>query len=686
MRNKKRIFILGWILVLAVFGMAENPAPPPAANDNGCQDEGSAGITKSLNAAFVDLSAVEDAQEDMDRFFKAKEFIFKRDWRAARAGLESYLKDFPAGRMRDEAHFWLAQSLNFLAPDEKGREAILRLKKAALDEIQKLVDTQPGSLWKDDALAFRVEIAGELVLLGEESYQKYITEAVEAGNRSPRDLKLQALGALVNLDPATALPVIHRTLQTDGDAVVRDHCLTLLLRLPAADAEKILEEVARSDRDEKIRSVAASLLELIRQNRIPVKLRYFIYGSKLLDKSLFSEIPEGKVREFPIDRSSTGDAGAVLDKVKGIFGGKLSPPLSSANGQLPLSPYASRMMTMTHRTGDYQVLIKESEFRVSADRITGVVEFRNRVTNEKFDQKFSVDRSADKLLAARIGDNVSLLMFQFAELGSAQASAGTPREKATKAEGSPKESGYGPLKASSIINLHPGITVRSERMNYDLHSFEKNLIGLDMAKAVLYPGRAPSPVEMARNVNVKITGVPGAESISRNPWVLIGDLFYFKDLEKLLGYGAYLLTPENELVAEGLIEVPAGDPAAFKVLRGRTFEKSREIVTARDEERTRPIFSTLWKGHLGWDVHTTQSSTSSTWKADKIDFGLARAERNFGGRDWVLIGQIIALEKERKFIARQAALIASDGTIIHGAEIHVNIDNPTVCTIIAKQP
>lgn len=695
MKNKKPIFISGWILVLAMFGMAGNSAPSSASDDSGswldssilasepCYGEGSVGISSEFNDTTVDRPAVEDNQEDMDRFFKAKEFVFKRDWRAARTGFESYLKDFPAGRMRDEAHFWLAQSLNYLAQDETGREAILRLKKAALDEIQKLVDAHPGSLWRDDALAFRVEIAGELVLLGEESYQKYITEAVEAGNKSPRDLKLQALGALVNLDPATALPVIHRTLQTDGDAVVRDRCLTLLLLLPVADADKILEEVARSDRDDKVRSEAASLLEQVRQSRIPVKLRYFIYGSKLLDKSLYSKIPEGKVREFPLNRSSEGDAAAVLEKTRDVFGGKLSTPSSSANGQLPISPYFSRLSRIMNRAGDYQVWIKPSELKVTSEQITGKIEFRNLVTNEMFDQKFSVDRSADKLLAARNGDNLTLLMFQFAALDSAPVSAVTAREKAAKAADSRKEKGYGALKASSIITLHPGIQVRTERMSYDLHSFEKNLIGLDMAKAVLYPGRAPSPLEMARNVSVKVAGVPGTESISREPWVLIGDLFYFKDRETLLGYGAYLLNPKNELVAEGLIEVPAGDPAAFKVLSGRTFAKSPQIVTALDEERTRPIFSNLWSSHMGWEVSTASSSTNP---ANKIDFGLARADRHFGGRDWVLIGQIISLNKERKFIARQAALIASDGTIIHGAEIHVNVDDPTDHAVVVKQP
>jgi hypothetical protein len=614
-------------------------------------------------------AAIMDTQEDMDRFFKAKELVFKRDWPAARSGFESYLKDYPQGRMRDEAHFWLAQSLDNLARDEKGREAVVRLKKAALEEIRKLVDGYPESLWRDDALAFRIEIAGELVLLGEENYQEDITAAVEGEGRSSRDLKIQALGSLVNLDPGTALPIIRRTLKTDDDTVVRRRCLSLLLLLPAADAEKALGDAARSDRDEGIRAEAASLLEQLRTSRLPFKLRYFIYGSKLLDRSLDPALPEGKTREYSLGRSSTGDAQAVLDKVSGALGNKISTPLSSANGQLPMAPAFSRTTTVTHRAGDYQVRIKDSELKITADRITGEIEFRHRATNETFDRPFSVDRTADKLLVVRSGDKLSLLMFQFAEPGSERVSLGAVVGKAEKALRDLKPGGAGALKTSSIISLPPGITVRTERTSYDLRSFDKNLITLEMGKAVISPGPAPSPTETARE-----------------PWTLIGDLFYFKDSQKLVGYGAILIDPGNEVVAEGLIEVPGGDPAAFKVLAGRVTDKDRRIVTGRDERRTRPIFSTLWSNYLDWAVLTTRSSTPSARDPEKMDFGLAQATRTVGGRDWVLIGQILALGKERTFIARQAALIASDGTIVHGAEIRVNADDPADTRVVVKRP
>jgi hypothetical protein len=115
-------------------------------------------------------------------------------------------------------------------------------------------------------------------------------------------------------------------------------------------------------------------------------------------------------------------------------------------------------------------------------------------------------------------------------------------------------------------------------------------------------------------------------------------------------------------------------------------DKDRRTVTGRDERRTRPIFSTLWSNYLDWAVLTTRSSTPSARDPEKMDFGLAQATRTVGGRDWVLIGQILALGKERTFIARQAALIASDGTIVHGAEIRVNADDPADTRVVVKRP
>ena len=251
------------------------------------------------------------------------------------------------------------------------------------------------------------------------------------------------------------------------------------------------------------------------------------------------------------------------------------------------------------------------------------------------------------------------------------------------------EPDHGRLEVSSTLKIHDGIRVYTERKHYDVREFERNMINLDSAKAELYPGRMPSYLGKSGDVKVNITGIPGMKAGSAKPWILVGDLFYFKDKGKLVGFGAYLLDPEREKVAEGLIEIPAGDPAGFKVLSGRTFDGKREVVAERDERRTRTYYSTQWSSHLGWEVLTTRKSMEAS-RGGKTDFGLARAIRSYDGRDWILVGQIMTLEgggedvDERKFVGRLAALICSDGKVVYGAEIHVPAGNPSGYKIVKK--
>ena len=61
--------------------------------------------------------------KELEQFFAAKAHVFKRDWSKARSGLEKYLKDFPQGRMQDEALYWLGMSFNRLSREEKGLQA-----------------------------------------------------------------------------------------------------------------------------------------------------------------------------------------------------------------------------------------------------------------------------------------------------------------------------------------------------------------------------------------------------------------------------------------------------------------------------------------------------------------------------------------------------------------------------------
>ena len=615
-----------------------------------------------LIAAGAALAAVPgDGQEDMGRFFKAKELVFKRDWDGARTGFESYLKDFPGGRLRDEALYWLAQSLEQLSRGTKDLETVKGLKKAAVEHLRTLIVTFPASLWKEDARTLRLEIALALVLLGEDGYKSVVKDAAPDGSAEARSAKISALNTLADLDPPLALPIFRRFLAEETDAAARRRAVRLLARFPSGDALSLLGNVVRDDRDEEVRAEAASLVRLFEQRRTPVSLRYFIYGSRLADEGLFAALPEKDIKEYALDRSRLGASQELFAKARRAINGDISSPTSSASGTMPFPLDFSLESQTRHRSGNYQVWIDQRSLVLTADRITGEIEFQNRSTGEVFKRPFRVEPARDTLLVARSGFDVSLLFFQFVK--------GRPvEEESVGEEESPAlkpPADLGLLKEASRITLTHNIVVRTERTDYALGDFDKDLIDLESARADVPAG----------------TGTrPGAV------WTLVGDLFYFKKQDKLVGFGALLLDPGRGVVAEGLIEVPAGDPAGFKLLEGRPGGKGGKAVASPETRRTRPIFPTKFVGHLGWDVLTTRGSIDPALRANVTDFGLARADRSCGGRDWVLIGELLSLQKERKFVARQAALIASDGTIIHGAELVVPADDPGAATVVKKVP
>ncbi|MDH5745278.1 MAG: outer membrane protein assembly factor BamD, partial [Candidatus Aminicenantes bacterium] len=111
------------------------------------------------------------ADEELDVFLKAKDYVFKRYWRKAKEQLEFYLKKYPSGQLRAEALYWLAQSLNRISKDEVDKDKVIALKEEAVQKLELLIGQYPESVWTDDAQELRVEIAGELALIGRTEYK-----------------------------------------------------------------------------------------------------------------------------------------------------------------------------------------------------------------------------------------------------------------------------------------------------------------------------------------------------------------------------------------------------------------------------------------------------------------------------------------------------------------------------------
>ncbi len=739
-------------------------------------------------------TSAENTDKEMDRFFKAKEDVFKRNWEKARRGFESYLEDYPQGRLRDEGLYWLASTLNMLSKRERTKDKIVALKKAAMARINELIENHPESLWRDDGMALRIEIASQLILMGQEGYTQIIDEAVRTQGKDARQLRILALNSLVELDADYVRPLLQNILKTDADREIRKRCVQLIGRHFSDSSLDLLQKLAADDKDSEIRKEAKSWIDRIDQSRIPVYMKYNIYGSRLLDDSLYGEFPEGEFRTIPLDTEGPVKTRNIPDLIRPVFNGKLSSMSSSANGVIPYPGFylRDRLTIVTNRAGDYQLWIKPDKLDVTEERISGVVEFRHRQTNKKTDVPFQLNKGETKLLTTRSGNTISLMVIQWMDeaqnrtsipeeplaladkgsnrtivnvlgwtvystrnnwtledliaetgkydLSQAEAISSDPagwklvgnlillkKEKQfvgrkatlTDPKGKKVAAGdeiivpvenpadfqvkgtevvesttgeipdFGPLEAQAVFRIKPNLEIQTDRKYFNTDEFDRNLIEFGRSRARLPEKISSSEKEKLSDSQKAYTA--DAENIyigthtTERMWTLLGDIFWVKDQDRLIGFGALVIDPDREVKAHGLITVPLDDPSAYKVLYGKTWTK-REIIERADERNTRYYYPCQINGVQGWQVVTTLHSSPPPSIGGKSDYSLAQAERTHDGKEWILIGHIIHLEKERKFIARQAALINSDGEIVYGSEIEVPTDDPSGTKVIKKQP
>lgn len=674
MKKFRKHIICGWILI---WGITIVQAEALNKYNNSAKKKD---LSRESIHAFVQ-------HNETDLFFKAKEHVFKRQWDKARTQFEKYLKDFPEGRYQDEALYWLAQSLNQLSKQTEGEANILRLKKQAIHKTDEILRKFPESLWRDDALTLRLEIASQLVLSGEEEYKTYINDAVKTHKKDEKEIKLLALLSLADMDPDYVLPIFKQVLETDPDPGIRKQVVSLLGRSFPDQAVPFLEQAARSDKDKSVRTEAEEWIEKVRARQIPVHLSYSIYGSRLLDKAQFAGFPEHSPKIISLSSSGPLAQRDLLDTVKQVFSDKISQFISSAYGSFPAYgiSWGGENITITHRAGDYQIWIKPDKLKISEEFIRGEAEFRNRKTNRKHDVSFQLIPGDSKLIVMRSSDKLSLLILQFMPLepeSTQPVSTQTltadvkeineiikkavPQDIHAQFEKDPDD--HGKLEACAVFEIKPHVQVHTARKSFSIEEFKQKMVNFEQAKVILSEKESPYPKD-------KHTGV----------WTLLGDIIWLKNRECLIGYGAILVDPDRKVSALGSILVPLLDPASFQILKGKKLEKELLLLPA-DERRTRGIYHSMSTNVQGWTIKTTLNSSPSLSSKDKWDFSLAQAEQSGKGRNWILIGRILLIRKERLFIARQAVLVNSDGDIVYGDEIQVPTDDPTKYKVIKKQP
>jgi hypothetical protein len=141
------------------------------------------------------------------------------------------------GERADSALYWSAYAHN-----KRGR------RDEALKAISELRASYPKSRWLRDARALEVEI------------RQASGEATVSDRNGDEDLKLMALGGIMNADPDRALPIVEQMLSSTQSDKVRDRALFVLAQSGSPKAREVLVRIARTGPDEDTQTRAIRYL------------------------------------------------------------------------------------------------------------------------------------------------------------------------------------------------------------------------------------------------------------------------------------------------------------------------------------------------------------------------------------------------------------------------------------------
>ncbi len=513
--------------------------------------------------------------QETDRFLKAKEYVFKREWRAAQHRLEDYLDDYPSGSYRDEALYWLAQSANRLANRNAFVEHVIALKGQAMSHLNRLLTNHPTSIWKDDAQTLRMSLAGQLYLLTGEEIPG-VDEAEVMAPMEEAEMEVMTWDLLQDLETEVAIAVLNRILEQHENPLVRKNVIGYLALHYYDRADMVLEKIVRDDPDEAVREEAARVLERIEMDKIPVRLNYFCFSAKLDDKNELRQLPEGQLTLFSLPHGQPRNHKKAEKAIEGLFNKKLkdlnnvSSSFDAVNNRLSLqfSTYLNKAIdynlyldkyiafaegktirpkisdaikdamkeyrhfavrydlgAVSHKIYNFQVSALGEDFEKGYDRISGTVRFYDVENEKEYTQTYTVDDSADKLVAMRKGDEVALVLLQF-------------------------ESDEMDIKEKIIYH-----TKFNDVNGCTIHSSRSSWSGIEMAGVGGVTDFGESKAE-----------IPG----ETGKWELVGNIISDGSNKRLIGRNAVLYDPSRKIVAEAAqIIVPVDHPEKFEVKGGK---------------------------------------------------------------------------------------------------------------------
>jgi len=508
MKVLKKILFTGWIILFLV-SMGQ------PADLSHSHEMRTALTDKGLN--YEDLNFEED---ELEIFLKAKDFVFKRYWRKAKEQLEFFLKKYPSSQLRAEALYWLAQSLNRMSRDEVYKENVIALKEEAFQKLELLIGQYPESVWIDDAKVLRVEIAGELALIGKTEYKSIIQDIYETEKKTETDLKLIALNSLITLEPEASIPLLKDVLEKEKDLRVRKKVVLLLGRKYTRGVLTLLEDVSKNDPEREVREEASYWLEQIKIRSIPVNLNYYLFSAQLTDPAELKRIPENRMNYYNLPRIKPGDEESAKKEINDLFNGKLLDFMRQSNGRADVL-MAMFGSSISHKLHDFLINFPTEGFEKAYDHFSGKVHFKDLKTGKNYDAPFTADDENETLLAMRHGNGVVLMFLQF------ESRLEPDLEEETEAE---------PMYSTDFTNVL-GCRVLSARKSWE--SYDTDPMDFGQAKAEI-PDK-------------------------KGKWTLKGYIMMVKKERRFIARRAVLTDPEGKVVARAdQIIVPIDNPSQYK--------------------------------------------------------------------------------------------------------------------------
>jgi outer membrane protein assembly factor BamD (BamD/ComL family) len=494
----------------------------------------SAQISPNVPSAFETEGPDADQNKEISQFFKAKESLFKQDWESAKTGLEQYLREYPAGRLADEALYWLAQCLNRLSKDEKDTGKMIALKEEAVRRLNELIARYPTGHWAGDATDLRIVMARDFDDFGFSQYRIYLDASAE-NKRMPYRAQ-RVFRSLCEITKEAAFPIAQTLCFTDRSPSVRSMVAYFLGKNYRQDALPVLETVVKNDPDESVRKAVLSVIERTRMSLIPVRLNLYLFTATLLDSYEFDRIQENRINLIELPHSLPGEEQAK-EAILRILKNKIGPVKSLNYGPPRDLDYVSPSFAFNVGFGgNFNFDIPNPNIIKEPSRITGtirVIDRENRAAEKFYSQPFQVDDQRDALVIMRRGKDMAMILLQFGRLSGYQA----------------ETSGEDMRKASLLPELTKmrmellGCSIRSTA--YFQTSSNRDFTKMNFID--LGPARADIP------------GLGGT-------WVLEGQLLCDQKLRVFIGRQFNLTDPQGKVVAKGaLVEVPADSPQAYRI-------------------------------------------------------------------------------------------------------------------------